>query len=171
MRKLIAFVALSVVPSIAFAQADATAGVGSTATVLQQISVVAGQDLAFGKVGQNVAKSVDANAATSGRFNVVGQGAARYELTITLPANLVSGSDNLLIDTWTGREMDDADGDEGAEFTPVSAAVLTRTLPGVAADANQKHFYRLGATVRPTASQAAGNYSATITVDATYIDI
>lgn len=93
MRKFASLLSLAAViaaPSMLSAQSDSNLDVGASATVLQTIQVVAGRDLAFGKVGQSTNKTVAADDATSGRFSVVGQGAARYELQVLLPANLTN---------------------------------------------------------------------------------
>ena len=171
MRKLLAIFAF--VPAVAFGQSEASQSIGASATVLQQISVSAVQDLEFDKVGQGVNKVVAVDDATSGRFSVKGQGAARYELTLTLPTHLAQAGEDaaeLVIDTWTGSYSDESDMPEGTAFTP-SNSPETRTLPGDVTDYSQEQFYRIGATVRPTANQAPGDYTAEIQIAVEYLDI
>lgn len=166
-----AVVALAAVAPTAQAQSSASASINATGTVLSPLSVVAGQSLAFGKVGQNVAKTIAPDDATSGRFIVQGQGAAKVDITLTLPTNLTSGANTLAIGTWTGAFGFGNDAAGGTAFTPVSGVAVNRTLPGLVTDAAQRIFYRLGAKVTPTAAQAAGDYTGAIQLNAIYTEI
>ena len=159
-------------PSMASAQSQANANVQVSATVLQTISVSNVQDLAFGKVGQSTIKTVAPDDATSGRFNVKGQGNARFNLTLVLPSVLTSeDEDELQIDTYAALSVDGADAANGDSWTPASGVATEFTLPGDVDDADQLKSFRIGATVTPDANQAAGVYSGTINVSAIYLDI
>lgn len=176
MRKIFGLLAavavVSVAPSIASAQATATGNVDATATVLQAISITPSQTLAFGKVGQGVNKQVQSDDPTSGRFTVKGQGNANFKLVMVLPSVLVSAdNDELTIDTYEAKHVDGADAAAGTAYVPVSGQDQLYTLPGAASDADQLKSFRIGATVRPTALQAAGVYTAQIGLTATYLDI
>ena len=170
MRKFLGLLAL--VPAFALAQSNATGNVLATATVLQAISIAPTAPLAFGKIGQGVVKVVLSDDLTSGRFNVKGQGAARFKLVMTLPANLVSAtSQNLAISEYEARHVNGVDAAAGVAYVPVSGADQTYTLPGTVDEADQLKSFRIGAKVTPTALQAAGLYTGQIGLIATYLDI
>lgn len=172
------------------ASADAaTATANATATVLPPVTItqVAGADLSFGTMAVTTSQGVTvtppatptaaANTGTraaatasgiylgghTGATNVpaacsaaVGCGAAAFTITggnnstvttitVTPPTNLVSGSDTM----------------------PFSA--VTRVPSGnVTLDASGNAILAIGGTVTPAASQAAGNYTAVLTVLADY---
>jgi len=163
--------ALLVCPGTVSAQSSAIATVEITADVLSPITVTAHQALAFGKVGQGIAKTIVPDAPTSGRFEVVGNGAAGVSLTVTLPSVLSSGSNSLLIDNWTGRWSENSDNADGMLFTPESGEATAYTLPGDRGDPMKSLFFRLGAMVHPDITQPAGQYSGVIRVSVVYSEI
>lgn len=158
-------------PFTAHAQSSASATVEVTASVLSPITITSVQGLAFGKVGQAVDKQIQPDDGTSGRFHVTGNGAAKVNVTITLPSVLTSSGNQLVIDTWTGKWSPNSDGTSGTAFTPVSGTAVPHTLPGTVDDALTSLHFRLGATVRPLLTQARGNYQAAIQIAAVYTEI
>ncbi|HEX2250294.1 MAG TPA: DUF4402 domain-containing protein [Gemmatimonadales bacterium] len=159
----LALVALVSLCSAATAQAQNNATANITAAVQQPITVTKNNDLAFGNVFPGVDKTIAVTAAGAAKFTVAGQAATPVQLTFSLPGTLTNGGNNLVIDTWTGHHntVDLATG--GTSFTPSSSAT-TATLSAVGGNL----FVYVGATVRPTTSQAAGNYTGSFTMTAVY---
>ena len=140
-----------------------SANINVTANVIQAISVTGFRALDFGNVFPGVNKTIAPSAATSGRFDATGQAAANVNMTFTLPANLVSGGNNLPIGTWTGCWDTDNNPAAGCtNFTPSAAASATTFSAGGAL------FVFIGGTVSPAANQAAGAYTATATLTLAY---
>lgn len=144
-----------------------SAPINATATVLQPLSVAGAQNLAFGNVFPGLNKAVAyTDAANAGKFTVSGEQAKQVSMTFTLPANLTSGANNLLIDTWTGYyNTTNSSASGGAAFTPSTSAQLA-TLS--AAGNPGQLFLFVGGTVKPTATQVAGTYTGTVQLNVVY---
>ncbi len=145
--------------SVAQAQ---SANITATATVFQAMTVTGARTLDFGNVFPGVAKAIGVAAATSGRYDLTGQASANVNLTFTLPANLISGANNLPIGTWTGCTNATNTTTGCTSFTP-SAAPSASAFSGAGA-----LFVWVGATVTPAGNQAAGVYNGTVTLTAAY---
>jgi hypothetical protein len=141
--------------------AQTSATIQATATVLSALTVVAGTNLQFGNVTPGVNKTILATGAGAGRFDVTGSSAAPVNLTFTLPVNLVSGGNNLPIGTWTGVWNSINNPSGGTAFTPSAAATL-------AAPAATTLFVFVGAQVSPAAAQVAGSYSGNVVMSVVY---
>lgn len=141
------------------------ASIDATATVLTPITVTAAQNLAFGTVFPGLNKAVAYSDATNGgRFSVTGAANREVNVSFTLPTNLTSGGNSLPIDTWTGyHNVTNSASSGGSAFTPSSAAQAV-TLE---ATGGQLYVF-VGATVKPTATQAAGSYTAPVRMDVVY---
>lgn len=144
----------------AFAQDNAAANV--TASVQQPITVTKNRDLSFGNVFPGVDRRVPVTAIGAGKFSVAGQGSTPVNLTFSLPATIASGGDNLALGDWTGRHnsLDQPSG--GTNFIP-SASATAATL-----NASGALYIFIGATAQPTTTQAAGNYSGTMSMTIVY---
>jgi len=154
---------LAVVLSLAASAARAqSANITATATVFQAMTVTGARTLDFGNVFPGVAKAIGVAAATSGRFDLTGQNSANVNVSFTLPANLVSGANNLPIGTWTGCTNTSNATAGCTAFTPSAANTAT------AFSATGALFVWVGATVTPAANQAAGTYNGTVTMTAAY---
>jgi hypothetical protein len=139
-----------------------SANINVTANVFQAIVVNGTAPLAFGNVFPGVDKVVAVGDATSGRWSATGQNNAPVNLTFTLPGNLSDGTNNLLIDSWTGCHDADNTPAGCTSFTPSGTAT-----PAAFSGSGQL-FVFIGATVRPTAGQVAGNYTAVATLTLAY---
>jgi len=148
-----------VVASSASAQ---SANINVTATVFQAITVVAGTNLAFGNVFPGVNKTIAVTDAGAGRWDATGQASQNVNMTFTLPTNLANGANNLAIATWTGCRDGDNTVAGCVAFTPSAGATAA------AFGAGGVLTVWIGATVSPTAAQAAGNYTATATLTLAY---
>lgn len=150
----------ALVATVATAGQAQSANIQATATVFTPMTVTGVRNLQFGSVIQNVPRTVAVADAGSGQFNLTGQALANVALTFTLPTNL-TGAGNLAIGTWTGNHNTTAS-PTGTAFTP-SASATNAAFPAAGT-----LFVYLGATVSPTAAQAPGNYTGTVTLTAAY---
>ncbi|HWB40571.1 MAG TPA: DUF4402 domain-containing protein [Gemmatimonadales bacterium] len=144
------------------AEAQTSANINATATVLSAVTVTGANDLQFGNVTPGVNKTVAIADAGAGRFDVVKAANQGVTLAFTLPANLTAGANNLPIGTWTGGW--------NTANTPAGATAFTPSAGGsnTAATAGTTLFVFVGATVSPAAAQPAGSYSGTVTMSAVY---
>lgn len=165
--------ALVAATTIAASSASAQASVTASATVASALQVFT-RNLDFGTVFPGVNKAVaftDAAAGkTSGRFNFAAEAGSTISLTWgALPAALVGPAAASLAFAAPGLE--------GCSTTSSAAvgcvvnytfAAGNITMPAGAAGTQTNHYIFVRGTVAPTGSQAAGSYSATITVTAAY---
>jgi hypothetical protein len=143
-------------------EAQTSANIQATATVLSAVSVAAGSDLQFGNVTPGVNKTVAIADAGAGRFDVTKAATQGVTLAFTLPTNLTDGVNNLPIGTWTGGWNTSA--------TPIGATAFTPSAGGTntAATAGTGIVVYVGATVSPGAAQVAGSYAGTVTMSVVY---
>lgn len=151
--------------SVAAARAEAQSGnIQALATVLAPITITAGANLDFGNVTPGVAKTVLLTDATSGRFDATGEASANVQISFTLPVDLV-GPANLPIGSWTGCWNNTASS-SGAGCTAI-ANMAGNTAASFGAGGALWVF--VGGTVTPAAGQAAGSYSANVTMTLSYL--
>lgn len=158
--RLAALAAITALPALV--QAQTTANVAATATVVTPLVVTGTAPLAFGNVFQTVNKTVAATDAASGRFGITGFGTSQVALTFTLPANLTSGGNNLPIDQWDVRSNGTNAPATATAFTVVSGTPVNRNLVA------NSLFLFVGGRVVPGAAQAAGAYTGSIVLAAAY---
>lgn len=146
----------------------------ATANVQASLVVTAAQDLQFGNVLQGVAKSVANNIdATSGIFNIAGQGSAGISLYFAFPSYmaLADGSDRMtvafsntdaIVDTNNTSPATAVAGDGWLNVNP-------RALPAatVVGAGGQTNIY-LGGRVTPAVDQKAGAYTGDIILTVAY---
>jgi hypothetical protein len=144
------------------AEAQTSAGIQATATVVSAVTVAGGTDLVFGNVTPGVNKTVAIADAGAGRFDVTKAANQGVTLSFTLPANLASGANNLPITNWTGGWNTSQTPAGATTFTPSAAGTNTAVTPGTAI-----HVY-VGATVQPAAAQPAGAYAGNVTMSVVY---
>jgi hypothetical protein len=164
MKKLTASALVLALAAVAASQAQAqSASITATATVQQQLTVTAGQNLAFGNVFPGTSVGVLASDAASGSFSLAGAANAELTLTFTLPANLTDGTDNLPIAfSSTAAGYNTVNSRAGLSlFNP--AAVATTRLHA----ASGELYVFIGGSVSPT-TQGAGVYSGSIQLAAAY---
>lgn len=138
------------------------ASITATATVQTPINVVAGQQLNFGNVFPGVNKTIAATDLTNGgRFDVTGQASTPVTLSFTLPATLAAGANTMPIVTYTGVYAGNALQTGGVAFTPASGANPSLSAGGAL-------FVWVGAQVQPATNQAAGTYTANVTMTVVY---
>ena len=144
------------------AEAQTSANIQATATVLSAVTVAAGQNLAFANVTPGVNKTIAITDAGAGRFDVTKAASQGVTLAFTLPTNLTFSGNNLPIASWTGGWNPTATPAGATTFTPSPGGTNT------AATAGTTIFVYVGATVSPAAAQAAGAYTGTVTMSAVY---
>lgn len=144
------------------------------ANVMQAMAVTKQVDLDFGIVSQGATKTIglindvtglpNQGTQTTGRFLVSAAAATSVDLTFTQPANLIKGSDNLPIGTYTYGWFT-ANSFTGGTTIANGADV---TMPTNTVETVNGIYVYVGATVTPGASQPIGAYAADITLTATY---
>ena len=110
-----------------------------------------------------IARTIAWNAATSGRLRVDGLSRARVSLTLTLPTSLASGAATLPVGNWSVRVGPRAATTGATPVTVTSGTPFVRRLP-----TSGQLFLFIGGRATPAASQPAGDYAGTITLDAAY---
>jgi hypothetical protein len=143
-------------------EAQTSANIQATATVLSAVTVTAGNDLQFGNVTPGVNKTVAIGDAGAGSFNVTKAANEGVTLAFTLPTDLTDGVNNLPIGSWTGGWNTSATPAGATTFTPSAGGSNTTATAGTGI------FVYVGATVSPAAAQVAGNYSGTVTMSVVY---
>jgi hypothetical protein len=143
-------------------EAQTSANIQATATVLSAVTVAAGQNLAFANVTPGVAKTIAITDAGAGRFDVTKAANQGVTLSFTLPTNLTFSGNNLPIASWTGGWNPTATPAGATTFTPSAGGTNTTVTAGTTV------FVYVGATVSPAAAQAAGNYTGNVTMSAVY---
>lgn len=159
---LSALVAAGLGFGVATAEAQTSATIQATATVLSQVTVAAGSDLLFGNVTPGVNKTIGIADAGAGRFDVVKAANQGVTLSFTLPTDLSDGTNNLPIGTWTGGW--------NTALTPIGATAFVPSAAGTntAVGPETNLYVYVGATVSPAAAQAAGAYTGDVTMSVVY---
>jgi hypothetical protein len=160
---LSAIVAAGLTVGAATAEAQTSASIQATATVLSALSVAAGNNLVFGNVTPGVNKTIAITDGGAGTFTVTKAAASGVTLSFTLPTNLSTGGGDLLpIGSWTGGWNTSAAPGTAILFTPSAAGTNTTVNAATALTVF------VGATVSPAAAQVAGGYTGTVTMSAVY---
>jgi hypothetical protein len=140
------------------------ASISANAIVAGALSVTSVRDLDFGTVIPNFNRTILTTDATSGHFQIDGGVNAEVSLTYSsLPGALtrVGGTETMTI-TYTATHNTTDAGGVGTGFTPASG--LTTRLDTTT---GELHVY-MGGLLTVASGQVAGDYSATITLDASY---
>jgi len=143
-------------------QAQTSADIQATATVLSAVTVTAGNDLQFGNVTPGVAKTIGIADAGAGRFDVTKAANEGVTLSFTLPTDLTSGANTLPIGSWTGGWNTSATPAGATTFTPSAGGTNTAATAGTTVSVY------VGATVTPAGAQAAGGYTGDVTMSVVY---
>jgi hypothetical protein len=143
-------------------EAQNSANIQATATVLSAVTVAAGSNLQFGNVTPGVNKTIGIADAGAGRFDVTKAANEGVTLSFTLPTDLTSGANNLPIGSWTGGWNTSATPAGATAFTPSAGGTNTTATAGTAISVY------VGATVSPAVAQVAGNYTGDVTMSVVY---
>lgn len=145
------------------AQAQNSADINATATVLSSINVN-GTDLAFGNVAQSQVKTVTPDGTGAGTFTIGGAASTPIVLNFSsLPADV--GDAGLPLSAWQYMA---ADVNSTASLSPAAASVGA-TFNGTT-NASGAYYVWIGATVSAGGSVTPGSYTSTtpITLDVVY---
>jgi len=159
--KIAALGALVAFPTMA--EAQATASASANAVVLAQLAAEQVRDLEFGDLIPGFPRTVLPADPAAAQFLITGAPGVQVSVGFSLPNVLTrdSGSETFEITFGAGSAgRGPTAGGIVATFDP-GAAHLT-TLPGGSL------YVTLGGAVAPDAAQAAGSYSATVTMNVSY---
>ena len=164
---LIALVLASLAPM--GAQAQESAIIQATASVVSSMTVQGTNGLAFGAVTPGIPKAVDkTTAGTAGEWRVTGAPSAEVTLDFTLPTNLdhatLASTMPITFSTTDAAYEDGTGGGQAAPAAQIDPSV--QTTANIAADGTL--WVWIGGTVVPSVSETAGNYSGDITLTITY---
>jgi hypothetical protein len=139
-----------------------TGNINATAMVLTRISVTNKRDLDFGaNIVPGIQQTVDKTAASSGKFSVSGQPSKQISILLTLPAQLLNGSNSMPI-TFTSTDAGyQLPGGSIVAFNPAATATIA-----FGADGTMDIF--LGGKVTPSTNQVSGVYMGLVTVNLQY---
>lgn len=155
----------------AHAQASAAGSIAITARVVTPLTLIVSHALDFGKLLTSTTKTIAPNAATSGRFELVGQGGSAISVTLSMPSLLNPATGTAIpVSGW----MYIASDSPGLSGTPVAfsagaGAPIPLTFENVAG--STKMYFAIGATVTASASAATTTYSGTGQITAAYTDL
>lgn len=166
--RLIAATAVAALAVVAARPAAAqSATINVSANVQTPLTLTTLAPLNFTTVFPGLAKTVTpvggANAATAGNVQVAGQANAQVAFSFVLPSTLSNGGVTMPISFAATAACYNATNTATgcAAFDPAVGANGTLSATGAG-------FVFLGGTVTPTATQAAGTYTGTVTVNAAY---
>jgi hypothetical protein len=155
MKKIILVAVLLVtVSALSFAQsttANITANVNATLTITRLT------DLALGNVNQGATATVLSTAAAASSFQITGAASTGTTVTVTFPANLTSGANNLPFTGQIPRYNTVAGAAASTAFGALSGGSTNTNATG-------NLWIYVGGGVTAGASQATGSYSGTLTV-------
>jgi len=164
MKKLLAGSAMVLALAATANQVQAqTAQIGARATVQQALTISATDSLLFGAVFPGTTRTVLATDAASGSWTLAGAANAEVTLTFTLPANLVSGANNLPVTFGATAAGYNVLNSRAGQSTFNPTAVQTTRLH----NASGNLYVFIGGSVSPVA-QPAGSYTAAITLATAY---
>ncbi|MCK9399080.1 MAG: hypothetical protein M0Q51_03655 [Bacteroidales bacterium] len=179
------FAALTMVLGFAMTglgQQNDNAVIAANATVVGAVVVDSVQSLQFGNVTPGNTKTISTTGTvavgfaggtteTEGKFSVTKGANSQVTLTFALPSVLTkSGGITMPINfsDYGGNKCGAIDATTLYPFTPSAAPLVISNAAFAAAFAAASFIVHLGGTVVPTNTQAAGAYTANITLTATY---
>jgi hypothetical protein len=146
-------------------EAQESAIIRATATVLAGIQITGEHDLVFGTVLPDVDKTVDkADIGFAGSWRIVGNNGAEITLDFVLPDSLIhQDSVAFMRIDFTNTDASYDDGTGGGQTVPVG--IIDPRGPNTLnlGAAGQMDVW-IGGTVRPTISQTGGDYAADVTL-------
>lgn len=157
-RIFIVTLALCAISLVSFAQTSTTANV--TANVTAVLTITKTADLNLGNVPQGSTVTITSLQAGAATFTIQGAASAATTVTVTTPANLTFGVNNLPFTAQIPRY--------NTVNTQATSTAFAGTGGGSATTSGSGQlFLWVGGSVTAGASQAAGSYSGVITVSFT----
>jgi|GEM_PF-1432858 hypothetical protein len=156
----------------AHAQSTASGSMAVNALVVNPLGLNVTRPLDFGRLLTSTSRTIAPAAATSGRFELVGEGGSAVTVTLSMPSQLspTAGGANLPVGAWTYVASNSAALGE----TPVSfnaGATDNLAISFQAATGTTKIYFGIGATVTASAAQPSSAYTATGQITAAYADL
>ncbi|MDQ2891061.1 MAG: DUF4402 domain-containing protein [Gemmatimonadota bacterium] len=155
----------------AHAQSSASGSIAITARVVTPLVLIVSHPLDFGRLLVSTSKTIAPSAATSGRFELVGQGGSSISVTLSMPSvlNPTAGA-NLPITAWTYVASD------GPALTGTAVSFPAGTTPPIPLTfenvaGSTKMYFAIGATATASAQAPTGNYTGTGQITAAYTDL
>jgi hypothetical protein len=153
------------------AQSSVAGSLAITAQVVSPLALVVTHPLDFGRLLTSTTKTIAPNGATSGRFELIGQGGSSITVTLAMPASLnPAAGTNLPVTAWTYVASNTA----GLGGTPIafnSGAPVPIALVFDSVAGTTKLYFGIGATVTAAALQSATAYTGTGQITAAYTDL
>lgn len=144
------------ISTVGFAQNTANTTANVTVTVLKALTITSTQNLAFGSVAQNTAKTVAVTDAAAAKWLVNGSAGTNVTVTFSAPSFAAAG---LVISGYTvnGLASDNQAGSSG--LTSGSAYAL---------DGTTGNFYIWAGATLTVGTTAPGSYTTTATMTVAY---
>lgn len=155
----------------AHAQSSVSGSLAVTAHVVTPLALIVSHSLDFGRLLTSTSKTIAPGAATSGRFELVGQGGSSITVTLSMPASLnPTAGLNMPITGWTYVASDGPNlGGTPISFNAGTSAPIALTFESVAG--STKMYFGIGATVSAGALQPTTAYTGTGQITAAYTDL
>ena len=169
--QLVGITALTTLAAPAHAQSNVSGSLAITAQVVTPLALIVSHPLDFGRLLTSSTKTIAPGSATSGRFELVGQGGSSITVTLTMPAILTPTTGaGMPVTAWT-YVASDGPGLGGAPIsfnagTSVPIALTFESVPG-----STKMYFGIGATVTASALQPTTPYTGTGQITAAYTDL
>jgi len=149
-------------------KAQESASIKATATVLPAMRVMGIHDLMFETVIPGANKSVDkATIGRAGEFEITGHDSAEISIDLELPQYIYRDSTASMRISFNSTDASYDDGSGGGQSSPVGIFNPNGPTTLRLGDTGQMSIW-IGGTVYPTITQTGGDYSADITLTASY---
>jgi len=150
-------------------QAQESAIIQATATVLPTISIIGTNNLQFGSVTPGVPKSVAVTSVGfAGEWSITGTAGSEISLTFTLPDSLILIDSTVGMNiTFSNTDASYEDGTGGGQTAP--AGIMSPNGPGTLnLSSGGTLMVWIGGTVSPKISQTGGDYAADVVLTVAY---
>jgi hypothetical protein len=156
----------------AHAQSSASGSLAITAQVVCPLLLNVSHPLDFGRLLTSTSKTIAPASATSGHFELIGQGGSSVTVTLSMPSTLspTSSGTNLPITGWSYI----VSSSPALGGTPVAFNSGTSDPISISFDAfsgSTKLYFGIGATVTASATQPTSAFTGTGQITAAYADL
>ncbi|MEO7102609.1 MAG: DUF4402 domain-containing protein [Gemmatimonadaceae bacterium] len=155
----------------AHAQSSASGSMAVNALVVNPLALNVTRPLDFGRLLTSSSRTIAPSAATSGRFELVGEGGSAVTVTLAMPSQLTptAGAD-LPVGAWT-FVASNSPALGGAPVSFNAGATDNLAISFQSATGTTKIYFGIGATVTVSAAQPSSTYTATGQITAAYADL
>ena len=153
------------------AQSSASGSLAISAQVVSPLSLVVSHALDFGRLLTSTSKTIAPGAATSGRFQLIGQGGSAVTVTLSMPSTLnPSAGANMPVTGWT-YVVSDSPALSGTPVTFSGGTSAPIPLQFQTFAGSTSMYFGIGATVTASGSQPTTPYTGTGQITAAYTDL